>query len=82
MSKIISITKAKYIDGYKISLIFNDGKRKILDFRDFILSSTHPEIQKYRDIKLFKNFSLSYGDLEWNDYDLAFPVYDLYRGEI
>ena len=82
MSKIISIKKAKYIDGYKIALMFNDGKKNILDFKNFIVSSTHPEIQKYKDMQLFKNFSLSYGDLEWNDYDLAFPIHDLYVGKI
>ena len=82
MPKLISIEKAKYIDGYKISLLFNDGKENILDFENFIVKSQHPDIKKYLDLKLFKNFNLEYGELEWNDYDLAFPVYDLYKGSI
>jgi len=80
MSKLISIEKAKYIDNYRISLLFNDGKKKIVDFKNFILKSQHPDIKKYQDINLFKNFNLEYGELEWNDYDLAFPIYDLYKG--
>ena len=83
MSKLISIEKAKYIDNYKILLLlFNDGKENILDFKDFIIKSQHPDIKKYQDLNLFKKFNLEYGELEWNDYDLAFPIYDLYKGEI
>jgi len=82
MSKLISIEKAKYIDDYKISLLFNDGKKNVVDFKDFILLSGHPDIKKYQDIELFKKFDLEYGELNWNDYDLAFPIYDLYKGRI
>ncbi|MEA2051047.1 MAG: DUF2442 domain-containing protein [Campylobacterota bacterium] len=82
MSKLISIEKAKYIDDYKISLMFNDGKKNIVDFKDFIFLSRHPDIKKYQDLDLFKKFDLEYGELNWNDYDLAFPIYDLYKGRI
>ena len=82
MFKFLSIEKAKYIDDYKIYLQFNDGKENILDFENFILKSQHPDIKKYKDKNLFKNFNIEYGELEWNDYDLAFPIYDLYQGSI
>jgi len=82
MGKHISIEEAKYIDGYRIYLKFNDGKENTLDFKNFILPSRHPEIRKYENKNLFKNFNLEYGEIEWNDYDLAFPIYDLYEGSI
>jgi len=82
MKKYIFIKEAKYINGYKIYLKFNDGKENTLDFKDFILSSQHPEIKKYENKNLFKKFNLEYGEIEWNDYDLAFPIYDLYEGSI
>lgn len=82
MEKYISIEEAKYLNDYKIYLKFNDGKERILDFKNFILSSRHPEIKKYQDKNLFKNFNLQYGEIEWNDYDLAFPIYDLYMGKV
>jgi len=82
MPDIISIKEANYIEDYKISLLFNDGKNNILDFKNFILKSQHPDIKKYEDLNLFKKFNFEYGELEWNDYDLAFPVYDLYKGTI
>ena len=82
MNKYISIETAKYLVNYQIHLKFNDGKERILDFSKFILESKHPDIKKYQDIKLFKKFNLKYGEIEWNDYELVFPIYDLYQGKI
>ena len=82
MKQIISIQNAKYLQDYKIALKFNDNKENIVDFENFITYSQHPDIQKYKDINLFKKFHLEYGELEWDDYDLAFPIYDLYKGRV
>ena len=79
MVDYLEIESAKYIDGYKLELKFNDGKINIVNFENFILSSGHPEIKKYQDKNLFKNFNLTYGELEWRDYDLVFPISDLYK---
>ena len=82
MNQYISVEKAKYAGDYKIALKFNDGKENILDFKNFLITSQHPEIKKYQDINLFKKFNLKYGELEWNDYDLVFPIIDLYNNTI
>jgi uncharacterized protein YjbK len=82
MSKVINIQKANYIDDYKIYFEFDDGKKTTVDFQPFIFSSSHPDIKKYQDQELFKKFNLDYGEIEWNDYELAFPIYDLYKGKI
>lgn len=82
MEKYISIEEAKYIEDYKIYMRFNDGKENVLDFKDFILKAQHPDIKKYRNIELFKNFNFKHGEIEWNGYDLAFPIYDLYQNNI
>ena len=82
MDKYISIKKAKYLQDYKISFKFQDDKEVTVDFEDFILKSHHPDIKKYQDIDIFKKFNIEYGEIEWNDYDLVFPIYDLYRGKI
>jgi hypothetical protein len=78
----IKITSAHYISDYKLEINFDDNTRKIVDFASFIDNSQHPDIKKYQEKKRFKNFSLDYGDLHWNDYELAFPIYDLYLGKI
>lgn len=80
-NQIISIEKADYVDGYKIRLVFNDGSVQIIDFENFICTSHNPHIAKYSDLKLFKTFSITDGDLEWNDYDLCFPIGDLYENK-
>lgn len=80
--KYISIESVKYIDSYRLFIKFDDGKEQIVDFSDFILNSHHPDIQKYKNTDLFKKFVLEYGDLQWNDYDLSFPIYDLYENNL
>lgn len=79
--QIIIIEKANYLDGYKIHLVFNDGTTQIINFENFILSSHNPHIAKYTDLDLFQSFSITDGDLEWNDYDLCFPIADLYENK-
>ena len=49
---------------------------------NFLSKSFHPSISKYLDENLFRNFEIKDGNLNWNDYDLIFPVYDLYEGNI
>jgi hypothetical protein len=79
--QIITIESAEYIDGYKIRLQFNDQTTQTINFENFIRTSHNPHISKYSDLTLFKNFSITDGDLEWNDYDLCFPIIDLYENK-
>jgi hypothetical protein len=79
--QIITIESSEYIDGYKIRLQFNDQTTQTINFENFILSSHNLHIAKYSDLAIFKNFSITDGDLEWNDYDLCFPIIDLYENK-
>ncbi len=38
--------------------------------------------RKYLDKEYFKAFSVEYGDLVWNDYELCFPIWDLHEGRL
>jgi hypothetical protein len=80
-NQLISVDQAEYLENYKIRLLFNDGKEQIIDFENFIVASRNPHINKYRDLTLFKQFKITDGDLEWNDYDLCFPIADLYENK-
>ena len=42
----------------------------------------HPEIRKYLDKRRFKKFTVDRGHLHWDDYELIFPIADLYAGRI
>ena len=79
---IIAIRKAEYTEAYKIHLTFDDGFQQIVDFEPFLKKSQHPLIRKYLDLELFQDFTVAHGDLFWNDYDLCFPIVDLYENNL
>lgn len=83
VSKIdhLRIDSANYLTDYAIRIKFNDGTEKLVDFKPFLLKSLHPSIKKYLDENKFSNFSLTDGNLNWNDFDLIFPISDLYNGK-
>jgi hypothetical protein len=79
---VIEITEANYVGDYTISISFNDGIVQTVDFKNFLSKSLHPSISKYLDTFLFSKFKIVNGNLNWNDYDLIFPIHDLYEGKI
>ncbi len=79
---VISIINAEYVGEYKIQFEFSDGVNRIIDFSVFLKRAQNPMAKKYLDEKLFKKFSIKYGDIIWNDYEMCFPIWDLHEGEI
>jgi len=79
---IIEVASANYIGDYAVRISFNDGNEKLVDFKSFLIKSLHPSISKYLNESLFKQFTIINGNLNWNDYDLIFPIHDLYEGVI
>jgi len=78
----LKITTAVYIGNYTIRINFNDGTEKLVNFKQFLSKSLHPSIRKYLDDAYFSNYEIVNGNLNWNDYDMIFPIWDLYRGRI
>ena len=78
----INIAKAEYVDGLRLRIAFDDGVERVVDFEPFLSKSMHPDIRKYLDKRRFKKFTVDRGHLHWNDYDLIFPIADLYAGHI
>lgn len=79
---VISITKADYIDEYKIQFSFSDGVDRIIDFSEFLVNAKNPMTRKFLDKQLFKNFTIDFGDIQWNDYEMCFPIWDIHEGNI
>ncbi|MBX2998392.1 MAG: DUF2442 domain-containing protein [Caldilineaceae bacterium] len=79
---VVEIVSVAYLNGYKLQIWFNDGHIQIVDFEPFLQSSLNPLIRKYLDPVLFQQFSVEDGDLQWNDYDLCFPIADLYENDL
>lgn len=79
IKELIKINSANYLSNYQIRIKFSDGNEKLVDFKPFFSKSLHSSIKKYLDEKMFRNFSLIDGNLNWTYYDLIFPVSDLYN---
>ncbi len=82
LQKIINIVAASTQGDYKLSLLFDDGARQMVDFKSFLQHAVHPDLRAYLDEKRFSEFRLEHGDLIWGDYDLCFPIMDLYTNQI
>jgi len=78
----LEVKSAKYIGDFAIRIYFSDGLYKLVDFKPFLESSLHPCIRKYLDESKFKKFQILNGNLNWNDYELIFPIEDLYKCKI
>ena len=81
-SKTLNIVEAVLKDGYQIALSFDDGKQQTVDFKPFLASSHHPDVRAYLDPARFAQFELRHGELVWGDYDLCFPIMDLYNNTL
>ncbi len=79
---VISIQNADYAENYKIKILFSDGIEKTIDFKKFLKNAKNPMTSKYLDENLFKSFKIEFGDIIWNDYEMCFPIWDLYEGKI
>ena len=79
---VIDLTKAEYAGGYRLRLWFSDGREQIVDFEPFLRNSSNPLIRRYLEFDRFQRFTVEQGDLLWDDYDLCFPIADLYEGRI
>lgn len=69
---LFDITKAKYIKNYEIELEFENGKRGIIDFNQFLKKGG--VFKKLKDKKYFKKFYVNedIGTICWpNSQDIA-----------
>jgi len=78
----INIASALQTSAYRLRLLFDDNTVQDLDFGPFLAHSHHPDIRAYLDPERFADFKVQYGELVWGDYDLCFPVIDLYNNAI
>jgi len=80
--QVIFVEKVNHIGDFKLELEFNDKTRQVIGFYPCLSSSLNPLIRKYLSPEEFSKFEIDEGDLEWNDYDLCFPIADLYENRI
>ncbi len=78
----INIVLAEKAGKYRLRLVFDDGTRQEVDFGPFLTRSSHPDIRAYLEESRFDAYRLEHGELVWGDYDLCFPILDLYLNQI
>ena len=78
----LRVKEANYVPRYRVDIAFNDGTRRVVDFGPFLKQARNPMFTKYRGLVEFKSFHIQDGDLMWGDYEMIFPIMDLYRGTI
>lgn len=81
-STTINIISAEKIDDYCLHLTFDDGKQQTVNFKSFLTKARHPDIRRYLNPEKFSQFRIEYGELIWGNYDLCFPIIDLYRNQL
>jgi len=68
----LEISKAEYLDSYRIKLLFNNGEIKTVDLQNELKGSVYEPLRK---LDYFKRFQIKYNTIEWaNGADYA-PEY-------
>jgi hypothetical protein len=68
----LEVSKAEYLDHYRIQLMFNNGETKTVDLENELNGSIYAPLQK---LDYFKSFQIKYNTVEWaNGADYA-PEY-------
>jgi hypothetical protein len=81
-TKVIAVESAEYLGDFTIRITFSDSITHSVDFKIFLESSSHPAIRKYLNEDQFKQYEIKDGNLNWNNYELIFPLADLYSGKL
>lgn len=83
MTPAIRVTEAEYIKDFKLKVTFSDGTTEHVDFQEFLEKNAHPQFNKYRDPRKFEKFQIERGNIVWGkEWDLIFPIEELYAGHI
>jgi hypothetical protein len=78
----IFVERAEQVGDLQLRLTFTDATQRIIDFGPFLRASGNPLIRAYLDPAAFARFTVKDGDLIWDDYELCFPIGDLYEGRL
>lgn len=80
--KTLSIIRARYVEKLKLELTFSDLTSQLVDFEEFLKKTQLPDLAKYGKSQNFKKFRINAGNLVWGDFEMIFPLEDLYKNQI
>jgi hypothetical protein len=62
----LEVITAQHIENYKLSVLFNEGTNKTIDFYEILFVKDYPAFRRLKDIEIFKNFKVT-DTLEWDN---------------
>jgi hypothetical protein len=60
----LEVSKAEYLEDYRISLTFNTGETKTVDLQSELNGTVYEPL---RQLDYFKNFQVKYNTIEWEN---------------
>lgn len=76
------MASARQVGAYALQVAFADGVSRVIDFEPFLRGSRNPMIRAFLEPGRFATYEVRDGDLVWGDYELIFPVANLYYREL
>jgi hypothetical protein len=77
----MKVSSVKYLNGYKLLILFEDGISKTVDFEQFLMNSLQPMTNQFMEIELFKQVRIQMGNLTWLDNEMDISGEYLYNME-
>ena len=74
------IREAHYLEGYRIELVFADGRQGIADLSPWVKENT--VFAPFADKQYFRAFRIEYGTLVWGEGDVDIAPEALYEDAI
>ena len=69
---MLHVESAKYHDGYKIEVTFNDGSSHLVDLKQTVFNDSRAIVSALKDLNMFKDFSIQNHTISWaNGLDFA-----------
>jgi hypothetical protein len=69
---MLAVLEANYKDDYNIQLVFNNGRKGLVNLKDTIFNDKRPIFSGLRDKSNFKKFKIAHNTVIWsNELDLA-----------
>lgn len=75
----MKIINVKYLDGYKLEVLFDNKEVKVADFESFLKKAKNPSIKENLEPKKFKTVAVDTGFLSWNDGDMEISAESVYK---
>ena len=75
----MKIINVKYLNGYKLEVLFDNKELKIADFEPFLKKAKNPSIKENLEPSKFKTVAIDTGFLSWNDGEMEISAESVYK---